>query len=111
MLAEHHLSMTLRNSQAERGDERSDMNLSLYQQRQLQQRATDLLTQTAPWLGPLGRRVLTALLVRTAQGWHVFLRPTPSTTDADAFLIGPGGVFTVLVRDQLPDEATVRAVA
>lgn len=88
------------------------MNLSLHQQRQLQQRANDVLAQTAPWLGPLGRRVLTALLVRTAQGWHLLLRSTPPPADvADAFLIGPGGVFTVLVQDHFPDDATARAVA
>lgn len=93
------------------------MNLSLHQQRQLQQRATDLLSHTAPWLGSLSRRVLTALLVRTAQGWHLFLRsdePATSATDtarSDAFLVGPGGVFTILIRDQLPDESAARAVA
>lgn len=88
------------------------MNLSRHQQRQLQQRATGVLAQTAPWLGPLGRRVLTALLVRTAQGWHLFLRPTaPPAATADAFLIAPGGVFTVTVGEQLPDDVTARAIA
>jgi hypothetical protein len=90
------------------------MNLSLYQQRRLQQQATELLGQTAPWLGPLERRVLTALLVRTAQGWHLFVRRAPRSADtpvADAFLIGAGGVITVVIDERLPDERTARAIA
>jgi len=88
------------------------MNLSLHAQRQLQQRATEELHQAASWLDPLGRRVLTALLTRTAQGCHLFVRPTPDPTDtADAFLIAAGGIFTILTTERLPNERTARAIA
>ncbi|PPK63736.1 AAA family ATPase [Actinokineospora auranticolor] len=80
-------------------------------QRQLQRRATEVLTRDAPWLDPLGRRVCTALLVRTAQRWRLFLHPGSPSDVADAYFIGPAGVCSLLIRDRLPDEATARAVA
>src|SRR5690348_271948 len=81
------------------------MNLSRHEQRQRQQRATELLTRTAPWLGPLGRRVLTALLVRATPSWQLFIRSAPLPADtADAFLVGPSGVCAVLIGERLPDE-------
>jgi hypothetical protein len=90
------------------------MNLSLHQQRQLEQQAVEVLGRVAPWLESLERRVLTALLTRTAQGWHLFIRrasPSSNDTVADAFLIGAGGVFAIQILDQLPDEHTTRLVA
>lgn len=87
------------------------MPLSRHEQRRREQRATDVLARTTPWLGPLGRRVLTALLVRATQNWHLFIRSSQSPADtADAFLIGPSGVCTVLVGERLPDEQTARTI-
>lgn len=88
------------------------MNLSNHQQRQLQQQAAQILRQVAPWLDPLGRRVLTALLMRTAQGWHLFIRRDPAPADtAVAYLVGPGGVFTVVVGERPPDERAALIIA
>ncbi|HEX3782028.1 MAG TPA: UvrD-helicase domain-containing protein [Pseudonocardiaceae bacterium] len=90
------------------------MNLSLHQQRQLQQRAVDLLRQTAPWLGPLERRVLTALMVRTAQSGHLFIRRSPPSADilgVDAFLVGSGGVMAITIAETSPDEQQARGAA
>ena len=39
-------------------------------------------------MGVMGRRVLSALVARTAEGWHLFVRNDPGNGTADAFLIG-----------------------
>jgi hypothetical protein len=90
------------------------MNLSLHQQRQLQQGAVDLLRQTAPWLGALQRRVLSAFLVRTAQSWHLFIHRDPPSTarlGVDAFLVGPGGIMAITIAETPPDDRQTREVA
>jgi hypothetical protein len=89
------------------------MSLTVHRQRQLQAHSRDVLGETAPWLGPLERRVLTELLVRTARGWRLFVRsgpPRDGAAMADAFLVGPGGVFSVTIAETPPDEQTARAV-
>jgi hypothetical protein len=48
--------------------------------------------------------VLSALLARTAEGWQLFVRGDEAR-QADAFLIGPSGLFAVLIGEQPPDPA------
>ena len=85
------------------------MSLSAHSRRQIQQQANELVSRTLPRLSPLGRRVLTALLARTAEGWHLLVQGTQDG-QADAFLIGPSGVFAIMIVEQPPDEPTAQTV-
>jgi hypothetical protein len=86
------------------------MGLSSNRRRQVEKRASEMIAGSLPQLGPLERRVLIALLARTAEGWHLFVRQrTTDPNAAIAFLIGPGGVFAVLIKDEPPDTSTARA--
>jgi hypothetical protein len=90
------------------------MNLSAHARRQVQQRAGETIAKTFPTMAAADRRVLTALLVRTAEGWRLFARRSSTGEDgptAEAFLVGPSGVFAVLISDGVPKEATQQAVA
>lgn len=87
------------------------MGISAHARRQAERQAADLVAAHLPEIGPARRRVLTALVARTVAGWHVFVRddlPLPGT--ADAFLIGPGGVFAVVVTAEPLGEPAVRPV-
>lgn len=78
------------------------MALSEHGRRRVQRQADEVIGQTLPKLGALGRRVLSALLVRTAEGWHLFVRGDEAP-QADAFLVGPSGLFAVMIGEQPPD--------
>ncbi|QWF77204.1 UvrD-helicase domain-containing protein [Amycolatopsis sp. CA-230715] len=85
------------------------MGISAHARRQAERQAAELVARL-PDLGPPRRRVLTALIARTVESWHVFVRddlPAPGT--ADAYLIGPGGVFAITVADGAVGEAAARA--
>ncbi|GAA0652248.1 UvrD-helicase domain-containing protein [Kutzneria viridogrisea] len=89
------------------------MNLSAHARRQVQQRATELVGGEFPGLGALPRQVLAALLAHTAAGWRLFVREGfggAREAGADVFLIGPGGVFAVVVDERLPDLDAARAL-
>jgi hypothetical protein len=88
------------------------MGLSNHARRQVEKQASEIVERSTPELQPLERRVLTALLARTVEGWHLFVRADRAVSGpnaAVAFLIGPGGVFAVLVAAQPPDSAAARA--
>ncbi|MEU4740748.1 UvrD-helicase domain-containing protein [Actinosynnema sp. NPDC023658] len=62
-----------------------------------------------PTLSPDSRRVLTAVLSRTASGWRLFLHRDHGRRDrADAFLIGPGGVTALVIGEVGDLRAVVR---
>ncbi|MFB9909489.1 UvrD-helicase domain-containing protein [Allokutzneria oryzae] len=52
--------------------------------------------------------MLSALVARTADGWHVLVRHEPHDKKADAFLIGPSGVSAVVICEHPPDDATAQ---
>ncbi|TCO53131.1 UvrD-helicase domain-containing protein [Actinocrispum wychmicini] len=86
------------------------MGLSNHSRRQVEKRAGEMIARSTSELRPLERRVLTALLARTAEGWHLFVRQRMGDPNAAvAFLIGPGGMFAVLIKDEPPDTPTARA--
>ncbi len=87
------------------------MSLSAHAQRQVHQQANDLLDRTLPGLPPPKRRVLAALLARTAEGSHLFVAHAPSAPVADAFLVGRGGISAVVIADHHPDDSRAHAVA
>lgn len=87
------------------------MSLSAHAQRQVHQQANDLLDRTLPELPPAKRRVLAALLARTAEGAHLFVSRSPSTPVADAFLVARGGISAIVIADRPPDDARSRMVA
>lgn len=89
------------------------MNLSSYARRQAEQQASEMLGQALPGLGPSLRRVLVALLTRTAEGWRLFVRrdlADPGAGKAHAFLIGPRGVFAVSIVETPLDEHGAQAI-
>ncbi|GAA1951591.1 UvrD-helicase domain-containing protein [Amycolatopsis minnesotensis] len=84
------------------------MGISAHARRQAERQAGELVAARLPDLGAPRRRVLTALVARTIESWHVFVRddlPAPGT--ADAYLIGPGGVFAITAGAL--DDAAARA--
>lgn len=86
------------------------MALSARAWRQVQQRAAALITRLMPDAEPELRRVLAALLSRTAMGWRLFVLRERSQRQIrpDAVVIGPNGV-TVLRIGELGDaQAVVR---
>ncbi|WP_233160954.1 DEAD/DEAH box helicase [Actinophytocola xanthii] len=83
--------------------------MSAHAHRQVQQRADTLLRRSFPGMPPLPRRVLTALLARTAEGWHLFVRT--GRTGADAFLVGPTGVTALVIAETPPDQSAAQALA
>ncbi|WP_103350038.1 UvrD-helicase domain-containing protein [Amycolatopsis sp. CA-128772] len=78
------------------------MALSRHARRVLQQQASALLKENIPDLGADRRRVLTALLVETAGHWRLFVRAAPLAERADAFLVGPEGLFAVTIAPEPP---------
>jgi hypothetical protein len=85
----------------------------MHARRQAQQQASEMLGQALPGLGPLLRRVLVALLTRTAEGWRLFVRRELVGSDvgkAHAFLIGPRGVLAVSIVGTPLDEHSAQAV-
>ncbi|SDC16797.1 UvrD-helicase domain-containing protein [Actinokineospora iranica] len=75
-----------------------------------ERQAEKLVRQALPGLPPAHRRVLAALVARTADGWHVFARPGQGEGRADAFVVGPGGVLAVVVSAGCPTESAARAI-
>lgn len=84
------------------------MGLSKHAKRVLEQRASALLKDHVP--DPDRRRILTALLVGTAGNRRLFVRADPPDSRADAFLVGPDGLFAVTVAAGPPDEPVLRAL-
>ncbi|EOD64428.1 UvrD/REP helicase [Amycolatopsis vancoresmycina DSM 44592] len=78
------------------------MAQSKHARRVLQQQASALLNEKIPQLDGDRRRILTALLVETAGNWRLFVRATPLDEQADAFLVGPDGIFAVTVAGAPP---------
>ncbi|WP_086839455.1 UvrD-helicase domain-containing protein [Amycolatopsis kentuckyensis] len=79
------------------------MGLSKHAKRVLQQQASALLTEHFPQLGADRRRILTALVVETVGSWRLFVRADPPDSRADAFLVGPEGLFAVTIADGPPE--------
>ena len=77
------------------------MGIGKHARRVLQQQASTLLTEHLPRLGADRRRVLAALLVETAGNWRLFVR-ADARPAADAFLIGPEGLFAVTIAAEPP---------
>ncbi|MCO1581811.1 AAA family ATPase [Crossiella sp. SN42] len=78
------------------------MGISAHAQREVARRAEAVLTERAPRLEAVSRRVLTALLARTATGARLLVRPEPVAGQAVAFLVTGRGVFAVLIGEQVP---------
>ena len=87
------------------------MSLSAHAQRQVHQQANELLDRTLPDLPPSKRRVLAALLARTAEGSRLFVNRSPGLPVADAFLVNRGGISAIVIADRPPDDDRARAVA
>ncbi|RJQ80977.1 ATP-dependent helicase [Pseudonocardiaceae bacterium YIM PH 21723] len=88
------------------------MNFSNHERRQLEKSAEALLAERAGWLDSLRRNVLSQVLIKTATNWELFVRPEHSTAEiADAFVVGANGITTLLIRQQVPDDTTMAAVA
>jgi hypothetical protein len=85
------------------------MALSEHGRRKVQREADQLIGQTLPEMSALRRRVLSALLVRTAEGWHLFVRDD-GARQADAFLIGPSGLFAAMIGEEPPDAVIAHEV-
>ncbi|MGV9365968.1 UvrD-helicase domain-containing protein [Amycolatopsis sp. NPDC003731] len=73
------------------------MGLTRHAKRVLEQQASALLTEHIPQLDGDRRRILTALLVETAGRRRLLVRAEPAGPRADAFLIGPEGLFAVTI--------------
>lgn len=78
------------------------MGTSAHAEREVARRAGVLLAERAPGLDAVTRRVLTALLARTASGARLLVRPEPVVGQAVAFLVAARGVFAVLVGERVP---------
>jgi len=83
------------------------VSLSAHARREVERRAGEVVGNAVRQAGVLGRRVLSALATRTAEGWQLFVRGTPRAGAADAFLIGAAGVFAIVVAEQAVDEAAM----
>ncbi|MGX1810356.1 UvrD-helicase domain-containing protein [Nocardia sp. NPDC055321] len=64
-------------------------------------------------IGPMGtrqRNVLSGLLADGRRGWHLLVRDGGNGAQeyADAFLIGPGGVFALVFGDAIPSDPIVQ---
>ncbi|ADJ47825.1 UvrD/REP helicase [Amycolatopsis mediterranei S699] len=86
------------------------MGLGQHAKRVLQQQASALLTKHIPQLDADRRRILTALLVETAGHWRLFVRADPPDARADAFLIGPEGLFAVTIAARPPQPPGLHAL-
>ncbi|SDZ30358.1 Part of AAA domain-containing protein [Amycolatopsis xylanica] len=87
------------------------MNLSRHAMRVADQESVKLLAAAFPALDSFRRRVLTAMLARTTGAWHLLAhRRLPDETKADAFVIGPTGVFAVMIAENPPGEAAFQSV-
>ncbi|KDN21656.1 UvrD-helicase domain-containing protein [Amycolatopsis rifamycinica] len=86
------------------------MGLTKHARRVLQQQASALLAEHVPRLGADRRRILTALLVETAGNWRLFVRADPPDARADAFLLGPEGLFAVTVAAGPPERPGLHAL-
>ncbi|MFI9814453.1 UvrD-helicase domain-containing protein [Saccharothrix variisporea] len=74
------------------------MGLSAHAWRQVQRQAGELVSRAWPGADPVWRRVLTALVAQTADGWRVLARRDTARRDrADVFLVGVNGVTAVAV--------------
>ncbi|MEV6826091.1 UvrD-helicase domain-containing protein [Amycolatopsis sp. NPDC051102] len=78
------------------------MGQSRHARRVLLQQASALLKENVPQLDGDRRRILTALLVETAGNWRLFVRIAPPDERADAFLVGPEGLFAVTIATASP---------
>jgi hypothetical protein len=86
------------------------VGLSKHARRVLQQQASARLTEHLPLLGADQRRILTALLVETAGDWRLFVRADPPDARADAFLVGPEGLFAVSIAAGPPQPPGLHAL-
>ncbi|WP_410597145.1 UvrD-helicase domain-containing protein [Amycolatopsis sp. lyj-23] len=86
------------------------MGLGKHAKRVLQQRASALLKENVPRLDADRRRILTALLVETAGRWRLFVRAGGPDARADAFLLGPEGLFAVTIAARPPQPPGLHAL-
>lgn len=85
------------------------MGQSRHARRVLQQQASSLLKENVPQLDGDRRRILTALLVETAGNWRLFVRAASPADRADAFLVGPEGLFAVTIAAVPPQGPDLQA--
>ncbi|WP_030432012.1 UvrD-helicase domain-containing protein [Allokutzneria albata] len=86
------------------------MALTNQARRQVEQKASAVLSAEFPHLRPAYRQIFVALLATTAEGWRLFLREDSGRAGADAFLVGPNGVSAIVVSEAPPDETTAQAL-
>ncbi|MBK1783795.1 UvrD-helicase domain-containing protein [Prauserella cavernicola] len=85
---------------------------SRHAQRIAERESSDLLSRHHPHLDAPRRRVLAALLSRTAGAWRLLVDDAlpERAARAEAFLAGPGGLFAVLLGEHPPDEDTFETI-
>ncbi|NUT94902.1 MAG: DEAD/DEAH box helicase [Saccharothrix sp.] len=85
------------------------MGSSAHAWRQAQQQAGELVGRAWPGADAVWRRVMTALVAQTADGWRVLARrDTAHRNRADVVLIGANGVTVVVVGELDNGEQVVR---